>query len=148
MCETKHIIVMTSKYTVALAQLNHPYIHGSSPELNTHFMCFLKLTPQELYREYPHSFPVLEHAKLRRQATHPIIRNYINILKKKGDLSLHIVELQELPTGECVCVLKTLWLRILQRKWRTYFKKKLAFYRNPKSLMMREIKGSFNKMIT
>jgi hypothetical protein len=145
MFKTNQVNTMTSKYTLALTELNHPYIHGSSPELYSHYMCFLKITPHELYDGYPAAFPVIEQAKYHPQAKHPIIRDYINILNKKGAISLNIVKIEQKLTGEMVCILKTLWLRILQRKWRAYFKKKLAFYRNPKSLMIREINGSFNK---
>ena len=136
---------MVAKYELALTEFNHPEIHGNSIKLYSHHMCFLKITPDELYKEYPQEYAVLNQSYMSCQNTHPLIQCYIDILRKKGVLHLNIVESHELPTGEIVCILKTYCLRIFQRKWRTYVTKKLAFFKNPKSLMIREINGSFHK---
>jgi hypothetical protein len=134
---------MVSKYELALTEFNHPKIHGSSTELHSHFMCFLKVVPHEFYNEYPQEYSVLHNSDNSYHDYHPIIQCYTNILRKNGTFHLDIVETQQLSTGELICILKTFWLSIFQRKWRLYFKKKMAFYKNPKSLMIREINGSF-----
>ena len=137
---------MISKYELALTEINHPKLHGDFSEICTHYMYFLKITPTELYNNFPQEYTVLNHSHLHYPETHPIIRCYSNIIRKKGALHLNIVEPLQLPTGEEVCVLKTFWLRIFQRKWRAYFKKKMAFFKHPKSLMIREINGSFKRL--
>ena len=129
---------------LALTEFNHPLIHGSKSELYSHYMYFLKITPYQLYNEYPQEYTILNRSHTDCPPTHPIIQCYANILHKKGAFHLNIVESQQLPTGELICILKTFWLRIFQRKWRRYFKKKMAFFKNPKSLRRREIYGSFN----
>ncbi len=135
---------MISKYELVLTEINHPELHGNFPEIYPHYMYFLKITPTELYNDYPQEYTVLQNTHLYPTA-HPTIRCYSKIIQKKGTFHLNIIEPLQLSTGEEVCILKTFWLRIFQRKWRAYFKKKLAFFKHPKSLMMREINGSFKK---
>ena len=136
---------MISKYELVLTELNHPEIHGNFPEIYPHYMYFLKITATELYNDFPQEYTILHNSYLYCPTAHPTIRCYSNIIRKKGAFHLNIVEPLQLSTGEEVCILKTFWLRIFQRKWRAYFKKKLAFFKHPKSLMMREINGSFKK---
>ena len=136
---------MISKYELVLTELNHPEIHGNFPEIYPHYMYFLKITATELYNDFPQEYTILHNSYLYCPTAHPTIRCYSKIIRKKGAFHLNIVEPVKLPTGEEVCILKTFWLCIFQRKWRAYFKKKLAFFKHPKSLMMREINGSFKK---
>jgi len=56
---------------------------------------------------------------------HPVIRNYIHILKQKNYVQPHIAECVYLPSGECVAIIKTLWLRLIQRTWKRIYKKRL-----------------------
>ena len=67
---------------------------------------------------------IAEHNNLRAYG-HPVIRNYFPIIRARGIRSLEIVETIYLePGGECVCVLKTVWIRIFQRKVRNWIRKK------------------------
>lgn len=38
---------------------------------------------------------------------------------------------------------KTFYLRVLQRKWKKYYKQKMLFYKNIKNIRIRETTGSF-----
>ena len=79
---------------------------------------------------------------------HPIITNYREIMRKKIKPSIEIVDIIYLNEGlypvEC-CVLKTFWLKILQRKWKQYYKNKILFRKNPKTLLYRSIHGKWPK---
>ena len=67
---------------------------------------------------------VAERNNLRAYG-HPVIRNYFPIIRARGIRSLEIIEMHYLePGGECVCVLKTVWLRIFQRKVRNWIQNK------------------------
>lgn len=50
---------------------------------------------------------------------HPIIRNYLNI-RKKG-LHIDISENIILQTGEKISIIKTIWIRIIQRRWKKVY---------------------------
>ena len=53
---------------------------------------------------------------------HPIIRNYYNIVSNPNYIQPEIGQYIILPTLEAVAVLKTFWIRIVQRKWKKVFK--------------------------
>jgi hypothetical protein len=77
-----------------------------------------------------------------------VVRAYWNIVSRPNAYPmLEIVQPVTLePGGECVAVLKTFWLRLIQRKWKRIFaerRQRLAKLIKPYGLMQREI-GSFN----
>ena len=52
---------------------------------------------------------------------HDIIRNYRKIISKNDYIQPHIAEVIYLPSGECVAIIKTMWLKIVQRAWKRVF---------------------------
>ena len=51
-----------------------------------------------------------------------------------------------LPTGERVCIIKTIWLKLIQRKWKYIYKKRMEVWNKRKSvkaLIFREINGKW-----
>ena len=53
---------------------------------------------------------------------HPTIRNYYKIVSNPNYIQPEIGQYIILPTLEAVAVLKTFWIRIIQRKWKKIFK--------------------------
>jgi hypothetical protein len=74
--------------------------------------------------------------------THPTIRNFSNI-QESLDLSLQIIHKHILPTGERICILKTFWIRCIQRKW-----KKICVYNNKLDRELKKIKNLKKKELT
>jgi hypothetical protein len=76
------------------------------------------------------------------QHGHPIIRNYFPIIRARGIRSLEIAKTVYLnPGGECVCILKTFWFRIFQRKVRNWIRNKAIvskYLRTSRHLILRE----------
>lgn len=56
---------------------------------------------------------------------HPSIRNYDKIIARPDYIRVEIGEYIILPSQETVAILKTFWLRIIQRKWRRLYKEKM-----------------------
>ena len=54
--------------------------------------------------------------------------------------NIQIVDLYEKDEIIC-CVVKTLWLKIFQRKYKNYYNKKMSYYKNPKNVLKRQIYG-------
>lgn len=69
---------------------------------------------------------------------HPLIRNWANIAPYK----LEIVERFEIG-DYTICVPKTFWLKLIQRKWKKYYHKLMAKCKNPRNLLKREIYGKW-----
>jgi len=79
---------------------------------------------------------------------HPTIRNYQNIISQsnyiKPEIGLYII----LPTQEAIAILKTFWLRIIQKKWKKIYKERskvIKLRSNPIYIQMREINGYWPK---
>ena len=79
---------------------------------------------------------------------HNIIRNYINIVTKNNYITPHIGERIYLSGGECVAIIKTMWLKIVQRCWRRVYKTRMQIIsnikKNPKYLLRREYDSKWN----
>ena len=73
---------------------------------------------------------------------HPIIRNYRAIVRTRGMRMLELVQLVTLdPGGECVCIIKTFWLRIFQRRIKAWIRNKQRvrqLLKETRFLMLRE----------
>ena len=140
---------MHSKYTLGFHEIYNPKIHGKSPSLCYHFIYSLNITPQELFSKEYTQFEIwiqamrLKDILLEFNISHPKISNYNNIIKNKGFVSIDIVEPILLDTKEYICIIKTFWLKILQRKWKKKYFKRMEFFKNPKSLLNREIHGKW-----
>jgi hypothetical protein len=114
----------------------YSYIHqNNSKELNYHknILFYIKNRDKEM----------------KNICEHPSVRNFAKI---QEDLytpySLQIVEKIEMDTGESICILKTFWLRCIQRKWKkicNYNKKVLNEIKEIKFLKKRELETISSK---
>lgn len=74
--------------------------------------------------------------------SHKLLRNYNDIIKNPNYLNLQIGKIHYLKGDECVCIIKTFWLKLIQRSWKRVYKmrKHVMQLRNrPDSLMYRQI---------
>jgi len=55
---------------------------------------------------------------------HPTIRNYYNIISKSNYIKAEIGEYIILPTQETVAILKTFWIKLIQKNWKKVFKQR------------------------
>lgn len=82
---------------------------------------------------------------------HKIVRNYINIVTKDSYITPHIGQRIYLSGDECVAIIKTMWLKIVQRCWRRVYKKRMQIIseikRNPQYLLRREYDSKWNVRI-
>ena len=80
---------------------------------------------------------------------HPIIRNYRSIIRQRGIRPLEIVDLVTLEPGdECVCIIKTFWLRIFQRRIKRWIQNKKrvnSILKHTRFLLLRECGFQTNK---
>ena len=79
---------------------------------------------------------------------HKIVRNYINIVTKDNYITPHIGQRIYLSGDECVAIIKTMWLRIVQRCWKRVYKTRMQIItnikRNPQYLLRREYNSKFS----
>jgi hypothetical protein len=81
---------------------------------------FIKLNSEikRLQEHYSNSFNSLYYEN------HPTIRNYHNIIKSPNYIKPEIGQYIILPTQEAIAILKTFWLRIIQKKWKKVFQER------------------------
>ena len=88
----------------------------------------------------------LNLSELNNLGRHPTIRNYNNIYSNTDYIKPEIGEYIILPTQEAIAILKTFWLRIIQRKWKKIFEERKLIIKKrsyPDSLYIRSITGKW-----
>ena len=105
-------------------------------------MIFLK----EYYSNPANSNPANLHPVVL--GNHPTIRNYHNIISRPNYIKPEIAEYIILPTQEAIAILKTVWLRIIQRKWKKVFAERQDIIKKRRlnaSISSREIYGKWSQ---
>jgi hypothetical protein len=78
--------------------------------------------------------------------SHKLLRNYNDIIKNPNYLNLQIGKIHYLKGDECVCVIKTFWLKLVQRSWKRVYKMRkhvMQLRCRPDSIMYRQITGKW-----
>lgn len=78
--------------------------------------------------------------------SHIIIRNYKNIISKPDYIKPEIAQCVVLQTHHSVAILKTIWIKLIQRKWKKIYKERQNIMRkrmSPSSLSTRELTGKW-----
>lgn len=170
------INIRPKKFNLIICEIHHPYIHGKTDEsdsnIESHYLVvgrFDGTTEMTLYDgddevEYDDHFDLsiinindtiegftsyyyqAQHILNGRLPQHPSIRNFANIVTRAGYIRPEIAECIELPTMETIAILKTFWIRIIQRTWKKVFKQ-IQQVRNSRTqisaLLYREIHGKW-----
>ena len=74
------------------------------------------------------------------------IKNFNNIVSKDDYIRPQIAENITLETGHCVCIIKTIWIKLIQRTWKKVFALRKTIIKrrsNINSLKIREITGKW-----
>ena len=169
------INIKPSKYNLIICELHHPHIHGkideSDSNIESHYLVtyrFEGTTEMVLYEddedqdddlfdlsvinindiieEFTSYYCQAQHILTGRLPQHPCIRNFANIVTRAGYIRPEIAECIELPTLETIAILKTFWIRIIQRMWRKVFKQRQQVSNSRtqiSSLLFREIHGKW-----
>jgi hypothetical protein len=129
----------------------HGKTEDSDPSIETHYLVYNRISYSHLdeYEEYDTDYDsddsedeynnvfIKLNSEIKRlrehnsnslntlySKKHPTIRNYHNIIKKPNYIKAEIGEYIILPTQEAIAILKTFWLRIIQKKWKKVFQER------------------------
>ena len=146
--------VIEPEYQLAICELYHPHFHGDIVNetdtvknyIYNSYLCAYTIEDGEMYDEdlYPtdNSGPWgLRQERIWPEVEHPSIRNYRNIVRQ---YQVDIVQPVYLSTGHMMCIPKTFWLKIIQRKYKKYYKelqRRIQRAKNPKVLLRRQVTG-------
>lgn len=167
----------TGKTFLLLCELHFPEIHGkthdSDPNIETHYLIYNTFDPftgislNDLNNDFDYDseqddldsddtlckinddicFLKHKYNTYRKTSPHPTIRNYHNIVVKDNYIKPEIGQYIILPTQESIAILKTFWIRIIQKKWKKIFKERIERIKAAKgynNLSRRELHTSHN----
>ena len=121
------------QYQIAICELYNPYFHGSY-EMEHDLMPGFK---NYLYGSFLCTYSISS------DSIYDVLYPSDNF-GGNGRTRLEIVQLVHLNTGHQLCILKTFWLKIIQRKYKNHYKnlqKRIALAKHPKALLLRQITG-------
>lgn len=142
------------KFHLVIAELYVPYRYGNNEYLSNHIMNISKVTyscnPEFFYKEiaklskWYRTHSIKEYVRLKENGEfdelnkgNPV-RNWENIIKRPDYCNIQIAQCIRLDTGETVCVIKTFWLKIIQRTWKKVFKERQRVLKN---IYLRQTRG-------
>jgi hypothetical protein len=86
------------------------------------------------------------HQEISPNVKHSIIRNYQNIIARPDYIRPEIAECIVLPSQHTVAIIKTMWIKIIQRKWKKVYaerKRIIKLRMLYSSLKTRELTGKW-----
>ena len=132
---------MKEPLQLGVCEFYNPHLHGPcEPRVSDYFFYTCQVAVPDFYDnsviEYLSEYP----GTLKYSGN---VRAYWNIVSRPGMYPmLEIVQPVTMePGGECVAVIKTFWLRLLQRKWKRIFaerRRRLSQLLQPYGLIKRE----------
>jgi len=150
-----------NKNYLLICELFHPDLHGydmneSDPNINGHYIIIhidensdqdseyysdsdsdseddyfiLNAVLIDIYKK-KYKYLTSSYKKNNLEIIHPTIRNYFNIISSENYITPQIGYQVYLSGNECVAILKTFWLRIVQRCWRRVYNARKQFLKPP-----------------
>lgn len=127
----------SNKNRIVLCELFHPLIHGidfnSDINIISNYISIDAFNINEFYPNEQGEVEIdivaqLHNAKYEELfntiSNNPFIRNYSNIISKPDYIKPEIALCLTLRGSETVVIIKTFWLRLIQRTWKKIYKNK------------------------
>ena len=140
-----------TRYNIILCELYNTELHGETNDelLKTSYLvyCRFKKLDMEYIEDYVDDFNAyyLHLINNNNAATrHSVFRNYKNIILKQPYIKTEIAECVYLENQECIAILKTFWIKLIQRTWKNILQKRASILKkraNIHSLKHRELTG-------
>jgi hypothetical protein len=86
------------------------------------------------------------HQEISPNVKHNIIRNYRNIIARSDYIRPEIAECIVLPSQHNIAIIKTIWIKIIQRKWKKVYSERNRIIKQRmlySSLKTRELTGNW-----
>jgi len=136
-----------NKFRLVLCHHYHDKLHGKPNDaaVLSHYLVietFKRFDISEM-REMSDFYNAKYKEQPSNKLKHRVIRNYKTIASSDNYVKPEIAQCIELPTLECVCIKKTIWLRLVQRAWKRIFQERraiIANLSNPRTIGQRGLK--------
>jgi hypothetical protein len=141
--------VSATKYNIILCELFNELIHGKSNSVVVkHYLniCSLKDLDIQVINEMCNMYNSEYTQRMHRITPHKFIKNYANIITSSNYIKPEIGENIQLESGHCVSIIKTIWIKLIQRTWKKIYKMKKDVIQKRQtitSINHRKIKGTW-----
>lgn len=140
-----------TRYNIILCELYNTELHGETSDelLKMSYLvyCRFKKLDMEYIEDYVHDFNAYYLGLINNNTSairDTAFRNYKNIISKQPYIKPEIAECVYLENLECVAILKTFWIKIIQRTWKNILRKRAIIIKKRStvnSLKHRELTG-------
>jgi hypothetical protein len=143
--------ISNTRFNVVLCELFNKKLHGSNNVKDIHYLTIVKIKSVYNFEgmlELSKYFNRLYKKNGVKLLPHLYIKNYENIIKTKNYIKPEIAECVFLPSGHSICIKKTIWIKLIQRKWKRVFMERQRVLKTRiqyASLKEREITGMWPK---
>ena len=133
-----------TKYNIVLCEIYHN-MHGNNENLFYNYLTISRFKTFDIdeineIAEFYNS----HYGDIENKSELSPIRNFQNIISRENYIKPEIAKHIVLASGHSICILKTFWLKIVQRCWKNIFNKRKDILHTrcqPSSLRFREING-------
>ena len=136
-----------NRFKIILCELYNELIHGKSNTLTlyNHYLVIssFKNINDNIFQTSAYYMQEYNN-RCNNITPHKIFRNYSNIILNPNYIKPEIGEIFYLSGNECVTVIKTIWIRLIQRTWKKIYKQKMKIIKkrcNIASLFYKQIYG-------
>lgn len=139
--------ISATKYNIVLCELYNGKLHGkTNNDVSNHYLLINRIKKLDI--NFINSLTMsLNNDYLERHQQiipHKFIRNYHSIITRPNYIKPEIGQTIYLPSGHTVCIIKTLWIKIIQRAWKKVYNIRTQMFKmrcKIQSLKYREITG-------
>ena len=143
-----------SRYELGFCDLYHPLLHGSvisdEEEIYKHYLYIMPTTISNSEQIIIQRLWMLQRIANSNGGlhtiSHPIIRNYQRYAFHNYHIEPQIVEVIDGPGDFTTAIIKTHYIRLIQRKWKKIYAERqrvLSLRKSPKSLHHRRVYGKW-----
>jgi hypothetical protein len=133
-----------TRYNVVLCELYNKY-YGNDKNLCYYYLNIYSLKSLNMYLINKLSkIHITHYNSISNLKSLSVIKNYANIVKNDNYIKPQIAENIVLGSGHTICIIKTIWIKLIQRTWKKiYALRKDTIKKRCKieSLTFREING-------
>lgn len=142
----------STRFNIILCELHNEMLHGLENNSQVQYHYLVNTRFKNLNTDCINDYAALGRDQYRQLASsqieqgrvHRIYRNYACIISKTDYIKPELAECVYLESQECVAVLKTIWIKLIQRKWKNIVEARHNVRRErsrPSTLHFKEING-------
>ena len=160
------------RFSLVLCEILNQNLHGNDDNIDGHYLIINKFdasTGSAIYSDsgsdsdleeddsdsdssesslsfFTSDYNEYYHQEISPNVKHSIIRNYQNIIARSDYIRPEIAECIVLPSQHTVAIIKTIWIKIIQRKWKKIYAERMIIIRRRlqiNTLYMREVTGKW-----